>query len=947
MRIDSESNLQSQQCSGRGRVSCLWFWAIVPVFVFLLPRPAFAACPDPDVHIFYGNGIGTSAPQAHNDADVLTDFLNKKLPETGQPQCNVQVELAENRTEGAGRDILQSSQSLNGYLPTTFVAVMGGYLGSSLINPALSAFVTSKIVTLSRQASETHDEDLVKMLEQYRAILSPDQGSSGRIVIVAHSQGAVLANEAYAKLLEEYGPSLANRMRIVAVATPDDKVVGDAFVLPVTPHTTLEEDPILLVRPTPLPGNVVSIPAGSCGAPLTTECHDFVGSYLLRAGQLTTGRIAQKVSQAFSHDRIPVAGFTMSDGLGLQSANDGQTLSLTVLPGLTTNVTFNAERSTDPDGTIATWRWTVDGTTVTSSSFSRQLGAGMYPVSLVVTNTGGLPSFTASGTVVVDDGPFFPPSLPSIDQLGTPLSTGALTPTRLAISPSGQFLFAQLGSSIGVYNIGADGSLSPAGAPFVMPASNFRMAVDPLGRFLFVADTTTDAVSVFSVEPSGALVEVSGSPFLTGPNPQALAVSRDGHRVFAGNFGDAVTPRMSITVFDVDVSGRLTEVSGSPFATQFATPRTIDIAVHPTLPFVIVTGDDTSNPRRAVSVYSISAAGALSPVAGSPFVSGAINGGTQDVVISSDGAFVFLANTNDLQLAPGQTCTLAVPCLIDTVSVMKLDASGTLTHIAGSPFPVPSMDVGNLTDLAINATGSLVFTQYLYGAFPTFETTVAIHRMTAQGALAPFPGSPIPTGITRARGLAVSPSGNLLYAADSASRTIAAFRITGGPVAPPPSPTLSLFTSLGPGDTFGTGPYEVDGSTQFQAFRFIPTATGNLERIAVVIGRDLAAQASTVFNLYQDAGGSRGALIESFTVANSVAPDTTFPFTGVPVTFSSILKPRLTNGVAYWLEVSEPEVANGSFSFWFQNSLGMSGARITNLLPVSANVLPAFRVEGR
>lgn len=155
-----------------------------------------------------------------------------------------------------------------------------------------------------------------------------------------------------------------------------------------------------------------------------------------------------------------------------------------------------------------------------------------------------------------------------------------------------------------------------------------------------------------------------------------------------------------------------------------------------------------------------------------------------------------------------------------------------------------------------------------------------------------------------------------------------------------------VFDTFGPGDTFDPGPFGVDGSGVFQAFLFSPTATGTLEQITVALGRTDALQATTTFNLYQDAGGgSLGALIESFSVTNSVAPDNTSPFTGATVTFGSLLAPVLTSGATYWLSFTEPEAANGATSLWFINSIGASGTRLTSALPAAPNVMPAFRVE--
>lgn len=158
-----------------------------------------------------------------------------------------------------------------------------------------------------------------------------------------------------------------------------------------------------------------------------------------------------------------------------------------------------------------------------------------------------------------------------------------------------------------------------------------------------------------------------------------------------------------------------------------------------------------------------------------------------------------------------------------------------------------------------------------------------------------------------------------------------------------------LFDTFGPGDAFGTAAYGVDGNAGFQAFRFIPTATGVLEQITVALGRTSDVQTTTTFNLYEDAGGvNLGALIESFTVPNTATPAAfPVPLIGAVVTFASGAAPTLTGGVAYWLSFTEPDVRNGASSAWFFNTIGKNGTRLTGALPADAGLLPAFRVEAR
>lgn len=154
------------------------------------------------------------------------------------------------------------------------------------------------------------------------------------------------------------------------------------------------------------------------------------------------------------------------------------------------------------------------------------------------------------------------------------------------------------------------------------------------------------------------------------------------------------------------------------------------------------------------------------------------------------------------------------------------------------------------------------------------------------------------------------------------------------------------FDTFGPGDTFSTSVYGVDGAAGFQAFHFVPTASGALEQVTVALGRTGASQATTIFELYTAPTNlALGALLETFVVANTAPPDNLQPFTLSLVTFQSAVMPQLTAGQGYWLSFMEAEAADGASSLWAANSIGATDQRLTSLLPSQPSSLPAFRVE--
>ena len=97
---------------------------------------------------------------------------------------------------------------------------------------------------------------------------------------------------------------------------------------------------------------------------------------------------------------------------------------------------------------------------------------------------------------------------------------------------------------------GQTGALSAvAGSPFADKLTGGAMAVDALGRFLFVGNPNTSNISMFQInQTTGGLTEVSGSPFSTGPtenpnlaaaDPVCLSTEKSGQFLYVGyRFGN-------------------------------------------------------------------------------------------------------------------------------------------------------------------------------------------------------------------------------------------------------------------------------------------------------------------------------------------------------------------------------------------------------------------------
>jgi len=172
----------------------------------------------------------------------------------------------------------------------------------------------------------------------------------------------------------------------------------------------------------------------------------------------------------------------------------------------------------------------------------------------------------------------------------SPFSTGLMQPGNLTADGLGKYLYVTTsagthqGSEVLAYAIGTGanvGVLTPViGSPFAFPM--WQLQGDPSGAFLIGTSGNTTHFSgfddkqlyVFAIQSTGtnagAISEVSGSPFATQFSPFNIAVepaSSGGEFVYSFSINDAGTGYNPIEGFQLSTStGTLTGISGSPFS---------------------------------------------------------------------------------------------------------------------------------------------------------------------------------------------------------------------------------------------------------------------------------------------------------------------------------------------------------------------------------------------
>jgi len=184
----------------------------------------------------------------------------------------------------------------------------------------------------------------------------------------------------------------------------------------------------------------------------------------------------------------------------------------------------------------------------------------------------------------------------------------------MAIDSGGKFLFVanQSSNNISVFSISGTTLTEVAGATFPVAAGNgpVALAITPDAKFLYVANQVDGTVTGYSINSSGALALVPGSPYAACTTssavcttPSAVAITPDGNFLYVANSGSnnvsafAICDNLSTTCLVAD--GTLTAVTGSPFSSGLGP---VSIAADPSGKFLYV-ADKQSN---QVSEYKIS-----------------------------------------------------------------------------------------------------------------------------------------------------------------------------------------------------------------------------------------------------------------------------------------------------------------------------------------------------
>ena len=326
------------------------------------------------------------------------------------------------------------------------------------------------------------------------------------------------------------------------------------------------------------------------------------------------------------------------------------------------------------------------------------------------------------------------------------------------------------------------------------------VVLPPAFDFVYTNNNTTggNTVSAFSVDANGALTQIAGSPFATGGDgggggffaANRISTCVVGTFLFVSNDGSN-----NISAFSIDpMTGSLTPVPGSPFATGAFAGEGISLGVTPDNRFLFAANSGSNN----ITTYSIGANGALTIIPGSPVPAG---GQPDGVRVSPDGRFLSVALIS-----------------LDRIAIFSIASNGAITSVPGSPFPAAA--IGIVAGIDINCAGNLLFA----GEANNGGTHVDVFSIGSNGALTPVPGSPFnnPGLGNNSNVVLLSPDDSLLFVSNQFSNTVTVFNVAA-------NGSLSLVS----GSPFNGGGGEPSGIATNAAGTFLYAANFDSSSVSV------------------------------------------------------------------------------------------------------------------
>lgn len=307
----------------------------------------------------------------------------------------------------------------------------------------------------------------------------------------------------------------------------------------------------------------------------------------------------------------------------------------------------------------------------------------------------------------------------------------------------------------------------------VSNAVTFQVILPPAVYIHNDADSVPSSVSGWSIDESGALTPLPGSPYMTGGigagfsgDAYHLQIHEPTRRLFASAHDAAI-------VFDIDpVTGALTPVPGSPFSAGTGLP-TFGLAVTRPGDRVYLANFAQGASTSFISIFDVALDGSLTHHPGSPFDTGV--GSRADIaLLTPDDRFLYV-NTED-----GEFLGYSVA------------QDGSLTQLSGSPYLIDPMSRASTARLSPDGTKLFIPETAIVDALMVYDLD------PSTGIPELVTGSPFDAG-NNPNGMAFTPDGNRLYVANYKSDQLYAFEVADDGVLTPMATSSFRLTSIADG----------------------------------------------------------------------------------------------------------------------------------------------------
>lgn len=303
--------------------------------------------------------------------------------------------------------------------------------------------------------------------------------------------------------------------------------------------------------------------------------------------------------------------------------------------------------------------------------------------------------------------------------------------------PSGKYLYVanpgQLENDISLFTIASNGVLTeklprtPVGVNASQPA---LLAMDPAGAFLYVANTKSNNISVFSIDSgSGALTQLATSPTAVTAPPLNMKLAPSGDYLYVTTSGGQDGYIFAFSV-NAGVLAPLTS-SQNPVSTSGINPN--GLAIDPTGSYLYAANTSSGS----IAIFAIGAtgtpAGSLSQIPGSPLAGNYL----APVSLSFDpkGSYLYVANQGSNNVAVYSISSTGLPSLFTggttnngTTSTGAFFTEGNPSYLAVDPsgsYLYVGNQGGSTGIQAFTASGGILTDIYTYGVGNT-PTSIAV-----------------------------------------------------------------------------------------------------------------------------------------------------------------------------------------------------------------------------